>query len=197
LTEENTLITSDYPHYLYQTIESKSGGMAMLISGALGGMLTPLVSANTFEESERCGTTLANAVLAAIAEEKPLNDNTLLSRRQKILLQVANPKFVWLAQQKIIHRDFAGEQVETEVGILQIGPIRAATIPGEALPKVGFAIKPELQTDYPMIFGLANDELGYLIPEADWRPEAYEESMSLGPLAADSIKNEIVKLMKE
>ena len=48
-----------------------------------------------------------------------------------------------------------------------------------------------------MIFGLANDELGYLIPGEDWQPDAYEESMSIGKTAGDVIQNELVWLLEK
>ena len=160
-------------------------------------MLTPLVSENTFKEAERCGTTLAVSVLDAITREQVINNKNLVSKRKRIELAVPNKKFQWLAQNGIISRDFSNVKVETEVGILQIGPAIAAIIPGEALPKIGFAIKDAMKTPYKMIFGLANDELGYLIPEADWRPDAYEESMSVGPKGGDTVKKEIIALLKK
>ena len=196
LTSGNKYITSDYVHYMYQTLESELGGTALFVNGALGGMLTPLVTENTFKEAERCGKSLAVAVLDAISREKAVESKTLISVRKRINLAVPNQKFQRFSQNGIIHRSFSNAQVETEVGILKIGPAIVATIPGEALPKIGLAIKDAMDTEYKMIFGLANDELGYLIQESDWRPDAYEESMSVGPKGGDTVQKEIIALLK-
>ena len=48
-----------------------------------------------------------------------------------------------------------------------------------------------------MVWGLANDELGYLIASEDWQPKEYEESMSVGPQAGDLVQNALVGLVKQ
>lgn len=197
LAEENNKITSDYCHYLYQDLEKELGGTAMLVNGALGGMLTPLIKEHSFAEAERCGSTLARAVLQAEKQKVELSSGALKALQKKVVLEAKNPAFSLLYQGGIIHREFAGDQVETTVGAIKIGQLTIATIPGEALPKIGLEIKQKMRGKYKMIFGLANDELGYLIPGEDWRPDAYEESMSVGPEAGDDVAAAIFTLLKE
>ena len=49
---------------------------------------------------------------------------------------------------------------------------------------------------YPrMIVGLANDELGYMIPPCDFRAGAYEESMSLGPAVGPVVVRQALSLL--
>ena len=83
----------------------------------------------------------------------------------------------------------------TEVGVVRIGQLSAVTVPGEALPKIGFALKNAISSPYKMVWGLANDELGYLIAGEDWQPEEYEESMSVGPKAGDQVVGAIRELL--
>ena len=90
---------------------------------------------------------------------------------------------------------FSELTVVTEVGVLRIGQLTAVTIPGEALPKIGFALKRAIQSPYKMVWGLANDELGYLIAGEDWQPNEYEESMSVGPKAGDQITDALRALL--
>ncbi|MDQ7054743.1 MAG: neutral/alkaline non-lysosomal ceramidase N-terminal domain-containing protein [candidate division KSB1 bacterium] len=197
LTSKNKLITSDYAHYLYQKLEVELGGTAMLVNGALGGMVTPLVSGNTFAEALRCGETLASAVIQSLQTAQPVTDTQLTSRRRRLKLKVDNANFLKLYEMRIISRPFVDGMVETEVGVLQIGPALAGTIPGEALPKIGLAIKDAMRAPYKMVIGLTNDELGYLIPSADWQPQSYEESMSLGREAGDAVRAAIIALLQE
>ena len=95
----------------------------------------------------------------------------------------------------IVRREFQGNTVLTEAGIVHLGELTAVSIPGEALPKIGLRLKERMSTPFKMVFGLANDELGYLIPGEDWRSGAYEESMSVASDAGDRIEAALVELI--
>jgi len=71
LWSENHFISSDFPHYLREEVEDAIGGVAIFIPGALGGMMTPNVSANTFEEAERFGRLIAREALAILKDAAP------------------------------------------------------------------------------------------------------------------------------
>jgi hypothetical protein len=81
---------------------------------------------------------------------------------------------------------------------LRIGSLVVATIPGEFLPKLGLDLRKAMPGKYKMIFGLTNDELGYLIPADDWRPKTeYEETMSVGKEAGNAVKNSIISVLTD
>ena len=87
--------------------------------------------------------------------------------------------------------------IETEVGYLRLGELRIAAIPGELYPELLLGkvcdpapagadfpdapIEPIILDQFPsgtrwMCWGLANDEIGYLIPKRQWdvrRPYAF------------------------
>jgi len=48
---------------------------------------------------------------------------------------------------------------------------------------------------YKFFASLANDELGYIIPEDQWDSSKYEESMSVGPDMAPTIESRIAELL--
>jgi hypothetical protein len=71
-------------------------------------------------------------------------------------------------------------------------------VPGELLPELGLLIKAEMKAAGALlaaVVGLANDEIGYILPEEDYlypdnpyEPgEHYEETMSLGPQTASRL----------
>lgn len=91
--------------------------------------------------------------------------------------------------------------VETEVAVLRLGELAVAAIPGEIYPELVYGRypdKPEPGVDYPdaplepsvvsllkadkwMLIGLANDEIGYIIPKRQWdqaSPFAYGRTKS-------------------
>ena len=104
--------------------------------------------------------------------------------------------------------------IETEVACLQLGELSLAAIPGELYPELvygRFQEPADPAADFPgapleptvrealgerkwMLFGLSNDEVGYLIPKRQWdtrkpfsygREKAqYGEANSCGPEAA-------------
>lgn len=69
------------------------------------------------------------------------------------------------------------------------------TLPGELLPEISFEIQ-EKMTGFPRILvGLCNDELGYIIPEYDFRSDEYEESMSQGPATAPIVRETAIRML--
>jgi len=104
--------------------------------------------------------------------------------------------------------------LKSEVALLQIGPLQVAAIPGEIYPELTLGrfqrpqdpaadfpeapleptVFPSLRSKYRMVIGLANDEIGYIIPKSQWDWEApfaygrkerqYGEINSCGPEVA-------------
>ncbi len=104
--------------------------------------------------------------------------------------------------------------VRTEIGYLKLGEVEIAAIPGEIYPELVLgqvqdpadpgadfpdaAVEPgvyqQMKGPYRMLIGLANDEIGYIIPKRQWdeRPPfcygrmtaQYGEGNSLGPETA-------------
>ena len=119
-----------------------------------------------------------------------------------------------------------GHDIQTEVDYIQLRsdgvPVaEIATIPGEVYPELvngGVArypgadyaqapiepvLREQLRTKYQFVFGLGNDEIGYLIPKAEWDEKPpwlmntaepwYGEVNSVGPDAAASVPHTGIK----
>jgi hypothetical protein len=115
--------------------------------------------------------------------------------------------------------------IRTEVGWLQLGELSVALIPGEIYPELVLdkvqdppdpgadfpdaPIEPAIYKQMPgphrMLIGLANDEIGYIIPKRQWdekppycygRKQAqYGEMNSVGPDAAPILCEAFKKLV--
>ena len=94
-------------------------------------------------------------------------------------------------------------QIKTRMTLVRVGPIDFLTAPGELNPEleVGlpadfnpnqgpvhsetYVVQKPLDTilpgKYKIVIGLGEDELGYLLPECDYRMTYYEPHMSVGP----------------
>jgi len=191
----NTLISADWPHYLYARVEENLGGICLLLNGALGGMVTPDVSSHSFEETERVGATTGLKAVESLQGSPVMQCDNLTHLSATVDIPVANENFLAMRKAGVITRTFHSGKVRTELHVIRFGEVEMATIPGEALPKVGLAIKSYMTAKYKILIGLGNDELGYIIPKEDFDATKYEESMSVGPKAAPMIQAKLKALL--
>jgi hypothetical protein len=197
LWDQNPSITSDYPASLREEVEKQSGAPCIFFSGALGGMMTPDVTDHSFAESEAMGRTIAEAGLAALAAAEPIpagaGQPIKLSLQKKVFAaKLTNPLYKIAFWRKLLPdaRDKKG-CITSEVNLIKIGGLWLASVPGEMLPKLGLALKDDLRRSGAQVagvIGLANDELGYILPLEDFKyplnpfspGDHYEETNSIG-----------------
>ncbi len=92
------------------------------------------------------------------------------------------------------------DSVSAQLNLLNIGTAQVLTIPGEALPNVGYYIKRHMHTKNPFLFGLTNDAFGYMLDKVDFNSfERYDyvSHTSLGEMTAEIYMNEALKLVNE
>jgi len=184
----NLQITADWPGYMRKHVESATGAeVALYFNGAQGAMVTIDNSilpegkeAHSFEEAERVGSAVAKAAEQALASGERVKNPELVFARLIFYLPVENVLYNTAARTPLITRQFYRGNFQTEVNLLRLGPAEIITIPGEAYPKIGLAIKREMKSRYKFIIGLANDELGYLLYPEDFVNELYSYERSAG-----------------
>src|SRR5262249_55795492 len=117
-------------------------------------------------------------------------------------------------------------RLRTEIGIITLGDASVACIPGEVYPEIAnggivhpagadFDVEPQevppLREVMPrrvkFLFGLANDEIGYIIPKSEWDARApwlfgaadrhYGEISSAGPDVAPALHRQFLAVAKE
>ncbi len=193
VAKDNTEVTADYAGYLCCAVEAKVGGVAVFAAGALGGMMSPNTEINTHAESARFGEELATAVERAVAGAEPDTAPVVGFVRSEVSLTLENPLYTLGMEMGLLPAVELHEgSVVTEVSVARIGPAMLASVPGELLPKLGLHLKEVMRAagaEVPVVVGLADDELGYLLPAEDFTfPEdylnpgsQYEESFSVGP----------------
>jgi len=90
--------------------------------------------------------------------------------------------------------------VSSQLNLLNIGKAQVLTIPGEALPNIGFYVKRKMKTGQPFLFGLTNDAFGYMHTKEDFNSlERYKyiSRTSLGEMTGDIYVEEAVKFIEE
>jgi hypothetical protein len=193
LWENNSHITSDYPGYLRRGVEAATSAPCLFVSDAIGGMMTPDVEDHSFEEAEEMGSRLAQAAVDALSGAKAREIDQVSHTCREFSVPLENPVFQMAMEADLLPSILDDDgAVTTEVSLLRIGRAWFAGVPGELLPKLGLALKAELRqagAQVTGIIGLANDELGYILPREDYVFPAnpfepgdhYEETMSIGP----------------
>lgn len=90
--------------------------------------------------------------------------------------------------------------VSTRLNLLNIGKAQVITIPGEALPNIGFYLKRKMKSDQPFLFGLTNDAFGYILTKEDFGGfdrYNYISRTSLGEMTGNIYEEEALKFINE
>lgn len=273
----NILLSSDYVHTLRTTVEEGAsdgpegplagvGGVTVFLSGAVGGMMTPLrcdtidldgtvYSDDDLDKAYAVGRVAGYHALQAIAAEESAVEPLLHFRTRQLDVDVENRGYHLMFQLGIFDREAYNynptqlinddnvPQIRSEVSIVTLGPLAIATVPGELFPELAIGgydgewtgplqelVNPNndnppalsqaptgpylvdrlmAQSDeitHTMVWSLANDELGYLIPDYDFilHPTSpylneapgdhYEETNSVGISARANIVGNLESL---
>jgi hypothetical protein len=170
MADENTLISSDFPHMLREGVEQGVdwgdgarpglGGTTVFINGAVGGMMTPLGitvtdwdgvdhPGETFEKAEALGHIVAGWAIDALASAAgPAEAPRLGFRAEVVEIPVENIGFQALFLAGVFERELVGwdsslpisatniPKIRTEVDLIELGPLRILTVPGELFPEL-------------------------------------------------------------
>ncbi len=187
-------------------IEAARGGTAVFANGSLGGMVTADVDegASVSERStfvDEMGRRLAEVALSALEHAEPADVRQVGFRSAPVELVTDNELFQLMERIGLIEPHPRGTKggFITEVARIDLGPAKWALVPGEPTPMVGQRIKQglaEAGARHPLVIGLGNDELGYILDPAQYDdPEfAYEVSVSVGRETAPALEAALAAL---
>lgn len=197
----NSRISPDYPVGIHRTLERVLGGVSVFVSGALGGMVTPGIEEDApLEEREAFymsyGSKLAKIALDTAREVKYEKNPKLAVKTMNITVPMKNLRFLFASSFGLLDRSIEGRAITTQVGQIRIGRARIATVPGELAPAVGLRVKSQIKGNPKFLFGLCNDEIGYVLDKSVFNDPLfeYESSMSLGIETAEKLVNSIKKI---
>jgi hypothetical protein len=201
------ILSPDLCGPLYERIESKVGGVAIFMNGAQGGMVTADTrlengkEANTWEECVRIGNLLGDEALRIIESAEMQKDPDLRCDSRVIRLPVESEMMRYIiANSPIKMTSMKDNVISTRLNYLEIGTAKALTIPGEALPNIGFYIKRKMNTSNAFLFGLTNDAFGYMLTRVDFnsfKRYDYVSRTSLGEMTGEIYINETLQWLNE
>jgi len=210
LGTDRKLLSPDLCGPLYDRIEAKGGGIAVFMNSAQGGMVTADTrledgkEANDWNECIRIGNLMADEALRII-EPATIQENPALFCASKVIefpIESEMMQYVLKNSPLVSTEDRNGDftKIKTRLNLVNIGIAQVITIPGEALPNIGFYVKRHMKTDQPFLFGLTNDAFGYIISKEDFNSfERYNyiSRTSLGEMTGEIYGNEALKFIGE
>ena len=201
------ILSPDICGPLYDRIEEKAGGIAIFMNSAQGGMVTAdnrrpnNEEANDYEECTRIGELLADQALSIVEDAEIQKDPNLFCVSKTIELPIDSELMRMIFDNSPMKTNLSnGYNINTSVNLLNIGTAQVLTIPGEALPNIGYYLKRNMHTKSPFLFGLTNDALGYIISKEDYNSfERYEYicKTSLGEMTGEIFIQEALMLIHE
>ena len=63
----------------------------------------------------------------------------------------------------------ADKSIQARLNLVNLGNSQILTIPGEALPNIGFYLKRKMRGENNLLFGLTNDAFGYILTKVDFQ----------------------------
>jgi hypothetical protein len=184
---------------------------------------------SSFEKVRAQGNRLADLVLNAVEQQawERIAHPTMTLRAKTFTFKVQNTMFRIGGMLGVFNRGFVGlNKMRSEINLVTLGDVWLLTVPCELNPEIanGGVEAPEgrdfadeiieappfrklMRGKYNFILGLANDEVGYVMPRSHWDAKApytygnkkafYGEVNSLGPDAGPTLYREVQRLISE
>lgn len=232
LRGDNALLSRDFPGMLCDGVQEATGDDAMFFPSAIGGLImTRAFVEDTGAQAIENLTVTSEKLIGYALSISPENEMQILPEisisREVFTVPLDNTAFLMykmlgiLGNKAVEAESRTGYGVETELSIIRLGDIALTLIPGEIFPELVYGgqfadanpdgVNPrtlkEIAADHGisdiLIVGLANDELGYIVPPSDFLvneampylariedargEDHYEETNSVGPDCAQAI----------
>src|SRR5262245_55544919 len=133
---------------LYDRLREKGGGTGTFINRAQGGMVTADnrqpggKEARSWEECIRIGQLLADEALRIVEKAPEQKSPKLLCEARTISFPVDSPQLrAVMASSPLGLGTKDTARVSTQLNLINLGNAQILTIPGEALPNIGFYLK--------------------------------------------------------
>lgn len=210
------IVSPDLVGPLCDQLEADLGGMGMFMNGAQGGMVTadnrildkpadPLKAkwhdARTWAECLRIGHLMATEAERIVKDAKLQTNPALACYAREVKFPV-DSDLMWLIilGSPLKYPYNKDKSITTRLNLVNIGSAQILTIPGEALPNIGYYLKRNMRGENNMLFGLTNDAFGYILTKVDFNSFSryeYVSRTSLGEMTGEILIENALQLINE
>ena len=210
------ILSPDLVGPLCEKIESRTGGAAIFLNGAQGGMITadnrnlneprdPLHAywndSRTWEECLRIGRLMADEALRIVKDAPEHAEPALFCDSIRVRFPV-DSLLMWgvivMSPLKYPHNE--DHSIHARINLVNIGNAQILTIPGEALPNIGFYLKRKMRGKHNLLFGLTNEAFGYILTKVDFNSfprYEYVSRTSLGEMTGEILINKALEFVNK
>lgn len=200
------ILSPDLCGPLYDRIESKTDGIAVFMNGAQGGMVTADNRSEngqdigTWKECVRIGELLADEALRIIDGADLQSNPDLYCAARMVNFPVDSEMMRFIIEHSPLNMKMDdGYTLTTQVNLLNVGSAQILTIPGEALPNIGYYLKRKMKGRHNFLFGLTNDAFGYILTKVDFnsfKRYEYISRTSLGEMTGEIYMENALQLIE-
>lgn len=209
------IISPDLVGPMCERIESRIGGIALFMNGAQGGMVTAdnrnvdrpsdklrgyWNDSRTWDECLRIGHIMADEAMRIVKDAPLQREPSLVCRSMTVRFPVESDAMwgvVLYSPLKYPHGN--DRSVRTRINLINLGDSQVLTIPGEALPNIGFYLKRKMRGKNNLLFGLTNDAFGYILTKVDFASfprYEYISRTSLGEMTGEILIEKSLELIE-
>jgi len=189
----NNTLSADYPGRLAEIIREKTGDNVLFLNDGIGGLIMTKELVEPFDAFANMNKT-AEILADTALSMKPENDRTLSAEmkivRTNFTVPMENTLFLYYRFLGILGSDVShtlnGYRITTSLHLLSLGDVTLSLLPGEIFPELIYGgavdvVASGRTNPTPLLeiaesfgihtlitVGLANDEIGYIIPPSDW-----------------------------
>ncbi|MCX8072195.1 MAG: neutral/alkaline non-lysosomal ceramidase N-terminal domain-containing protein [Candidatus Binatia bacterium] len=188
----NTLLSADWPGVVADMTEAEFGLDGAVVMVADVGRTQP-ADRGDLEDVERLqeySNRVQAKVRAAMQSLVAVRGTTVDAQQFFLREPYGNPLVEYTLLATLVSRSLnppwvEGTSIGTVVSVARVGELLFTAVPGEGYPAIHFELQQRVPAQKHFIFGLANDQLGYLIaPE-----EGYEQVRAAAPENDNAIFN--------
>jgi hypothetical protein len=195
----NLAIGTDFLYWLYQELEHGRNEVVVYVCAEAPtacparseGLSTAALSA--WQVAEQAGRGLAAEVREALRDVSPVPVERLVLSSKTISVQrngAAEHRSL-----PSLRRQRGKEVIESRVGVIELGPVRLAVLPGVVAPDLGFEIRKILDAPYRALLCASNDCLDVVASRGiglqdGWAPPGSR----VGTVVLDEIANMMVEI---
>jgi hypothetical protein len=201
------VLSPDLVGPLRDRIREKGGGLGLFMNSAQGGMVTADnrgpdgKSLRMWSECLRIGQVLGDEAMRIVQSAPEQKEPRLFCASKMISFPVESPLL-----QAVMMSSPLGyptndlTRVTTQVNLVNVGNAQILTIPGEALPNIGYFLKRKMRGEHNLLFGLTNDAFGYILTRVDWgsfKRYDYITRTSLGEMTGEILIEGALKMLAD
>lgn len=208
------ILSPDLVGPLCDKIEATVGGRGIFMNSAQGGMVTadnrdltqlrdPLRAywndSRSWDECVRIGHLMADEALRILKDAREQKDPAVHCESIRVRFPVESDE-MWavVVNSPLKYPRGDDRSVSARINVVNLGDAQILTIPGEALPNIGFYLKRKMRGRHNLLFGLTNDAFGYILTKVDFKSFPrydYVSRTSLGEMTGEILIEKALELV--